>query len=121
MQLGGPRPRSTALRIEANGGKNGGGGDGIDAPETPTVVVEKEAEEATGVGEDGEGGHDHGAPQLSTQESGASLLSQFPPTQEMPRAVMQSPIPLPPRGERERAQPEIDDDAMRMSPPASAG
>ncbi|CAM9609591.1 unnamed protein product [Pylaiella littoralis] len=116
VQLGGPRPRSTALALEETGG------DGIKSPATPTVAAENtEVAEATSVGEDGGGGQDSGTPQMPTQESGQSLLNQFPPTQEMPRAAMQSPIPLPPRGERrERGQPEVDD-AMRMSPPASAG
>lgn len=109
--------------MEENGDNNGGG-DGIDSPATPTVVAadNKEETELTGVGEEGEGAYDSGVPQLSTRESGQSLLSQFPPTQEMPRAATQSPIPHPPGAERsERAQPEVDDDAMRMSPPGSAG
>lgn len=126
VQLGGPRPQSPRLRVK-NGGDNDGeaGNNGADSggnksPVTPTIVVQEERE-ATSMGEDAERGGDQGAPQqLSTQDSEASLLSQFPPTQEMPRAVMQSPIPLPPRGERERVEPEVDD-AMRMSPPASAG
>ncbi|CAM9542028.1 unnamed protein product [Hapterophycus canaliculatus] len=121
-QLGASRPRSPGLRIENKSvdGNNGGstGGD-VDSPVTPTVFVEKETR-GESVGTDNGGGGDDGAPQLSTQDSGTSLLSQFPPTQDMPRAVMQSPIPLPPGGERERPQPEVDD-AMRMSPPASAG
>ncbi len=74
------------------------------------------------MGQGGGGVGDHEAPQLTGQDSGASLLSQFPRIvgEEMPRAAMQSPIPLPPRGESEQVQPEHDD-AMRMSPPASAG
>lgn len=125
VQLGGPRPQSPRLRAQDDGdhhggeaGDNNGGGDKSSA--TPTIVVEQEGE-AVSTSEDAGRGGDQGAQrQMSTQDSGASLLSQFPPTQEMPRAVMQSPIPLPPRGESERVQPEVDD-AMRMSPPASAG
>lgn len=121
-QLGASRPRSPGLRIEDKNtdDSNGEGNTGdVNSPVTPTLFIEKETGGAD-VGVDREGGGDNGAPQLSTQDSGTSLLSQFPPTQEMPRAVMQSPIPLPPGGERERPQPEVDD-AMRMSPPASAG
>lgn len=104
--------------MDGNNGESSGGD--VDSPVTPTVFIEKEAGGAS-VDIDKGGGDENGAPQLSTQDSGTSLLSQFPPTQEMPRAVMQSPIPLPPGGgERERPQPEVDD-AMRMSPPASAG
>lgn len=126
-QLGGPRPQSLRLRVQDDGDNdaeaadNGRGSGGGKPPLTPTIVVENEGE-AMSMGGDAGRGSDQGTPQqqLSTQDSGTSLLSQFPPTQEMPRAVMQSPIPLPPRGERQRVQPEVDD-AMRMSPPASAG
>eukprot|EP00903_Cladosiphon_okamuranus_P017563 g16177.t1 len=124
MQLGGPRPRSPRPRVQDYGdhhnGEGGDNGGGNKSTATPTAVVEQEGE-AESTGEVGGRGGDQGAQrQMSTQESGTSLLSQFPPTQEMPRAVLQSPIPLPPRGESERVQPEVDD-AMRMSPPASAG
>lgn len=124
VQLGGPRPQSPRLRVQDGddntGGEDGDNGGGSKSPVTPTISIEQEGEAAS-MGEDARKGGDEGAQQpLSTQDSGASLLSQFPPTQEMPRAVMQSPIPLPPRGESERVQPEVDD-AMRMSPPASAG
>lgn len=108
------------LGVQDDGSEAGANGGGHKSPVTPTIVVEQEGEEAS-LGEDARRGDGQGThQQLSTQDSGASLLSQFPPTQEMPRAVMQSPIPLPPRGESERVQPEVDD-AMRMSPPASAG
>lgn len=124
MQLGGPRPQPSRLGVQDDGddtgGEAGANGGGNKSPATPTIVVDQEGEAAS-LGEDATRGGDQGAQQqLSTQDSGTSLLSQFPPTQEMPRAVMQSPIPLPPRGESERVQPEVDD-AMRMSPPASAG
>ncbi|CAM9610095.1 unnamed protein product, partial [Ectocarpus sp. 8 AP-2014] len=121
VQLGGPRPRPLGLEAEntgENNNNNDNNGEDVGSPATLTVDVEKEGEEGASAGEGKLG--DQGASQLSMQDSGASLLSQFPPTQEMPRAVMQSPIPLPPGGEP-RVQPEPDDDAMRMSPPASAG
>lgn len=72
-------------------------------------------------GPTGHGGVDEAGSsvRISPQDSGASLFSQFPPTQEMPRAVTQSPIPLPPTGDRRRATPD-EDDAMRMSPPSTA-
>eukprot|EP00752_Nemacystus_decipiens_P003112 g2882.t1 len=123
MQLGGPTPQASRLGVhddDDNGVEAGDDGGGNKSPVTPTKGVEQEGE-AVGMGGGAGRGDDHGThQQLSTQDSGASLLSQFPPTQEMPRAVMQSPIPLPPRGESQRVQPEVDD-AMRMSPPASAG
>ncbi|CAM9150902.1 unnamed protein product [Scytosiphon promiscuus] len=121
-QLGASRPRSPGLRIEDKNmdGSNGEGDGGDVNSQTPTVFLEKETG-GPSVGVDRGGSGDNEAQQqMSTQGSGTSLLSQFPPTQEMPRAVMQSPIPLPPGGERERPQREVDD-AMRMSPPASAG
>ncbi|CAM9764482.1 unnamed protein product [Ectocarpus fasciculatus] len=118
VQLGGPRPRPPGLEEESTGENNDNNGQDVGSPAGLTVDVEIEGEEGASAG----GGElrDQGASQLSTQDSGASLLSQFPPTQEMPRAVMQSPIPLPPGGEP-KVQPEPNDDAMRMSPPASAG
>lgn len=91
----------------------------------PSDIEEAAAEQDEGEGVREEVGHKQGregvdgVPQLRTQRSEESLLSQFPPTQEMPRAAMQSPIPLPPTGSSDRAVPE-GDDAMRMSPPASA-
>lgn len=112
-QLGGPRPQSIEPKVN-----NGDGG--IDSPTEVTADAEKEGPGAVGGGEEGGGAVDGQASRLSPQDSGASLLSQFPPTQEMPRAVTQSPIPLPPRADGERVNPE-EDDAMRMSPPASAG
>lgn len=112
VQLGGPRPRVPGPPNEANGGDNIGN----DAALSPAAAAERKGQDGGGVG-------DHEAQQLTSQDSGASLLSQFPRIvgEEMPRAAMQSPIPLPPKGESEQqVQPE-NDDAMRMSPPASAG
>lgn len=59
-----------------------------------------------------------GDSQFSPQASGTSLLTQFPPTQEMTRAITQSPIPLPPTGQRQ--QETREDGAMQMSPPVMA-
>lgn len=117
VQLGGPRPRVPGPRNEDNGGDDVGN----DPSTSPAPAIQQEGE-VQSMGENGGEVGDNEAPQLSSQDSGASLLSQFPKIvgQEMPRAAMQSPIPLPPSGESERVQPEVDD-AMRMSPPTSAG
>lgn len=112
-QLGGPETRVIEPRIDVGTTGSGDGGG------SPTKVLEEGGEKAAGEVQSGGGGTD-AKTGLSPQESGASLLSQFPPTQAMPRAVTQSPIPLPPGGDREQVTPE-NDDAMRMSPPATAG
>lgn len=109
-QLRGSGARPAEPESDAIGGNDDRGGD------SPMNDVKKGLGAADGGGGEGSGG----ASQMLPQGSEASLLSQFPPTQEMPRAVTQSPIPLPPRGGGERVPPERDD-AMRMSPPVSAG
>lgn len=125
-QLGGPEIRAIEPVVDAVDA-TGGGGDGRDPPTKGLEAADGEKPAGGGVQSGGGGGAGGGtdannlkAAGLSSQGSGASLLSQFPATQAMPRAVTQSPIPLPPGGgEREQVAPE-DDDAMRMSPPATA-
>lgn len=112
-QLGGPETRVIEPRIDVGTASSGVGGG------SPTKALEAGGEKGVGEVQAGGGGIAVKAG-LSPQESGASLLSQFPPTQAMPRAVTQSPIPLPPGGDRGQVTPE-NDDAMRMSPPATAG
>lgn len=124
------------------GGDGGSGGDNEDADRdiifgsvSPMIAKGDEnndgnsnsninKEDAGGPGPAATGGIDEGEGEarsslLPPQDSEASLLSQFPPTQEMPRAMMQSPIPLPPSGESAQATRDEDDDAMRMSPPGT--
>lgn len=127
---------------------NGGGGDGGSAGDnedtnhdailgstSPMIARADENDDGNSNGNDNEkdtGGPGPAAPgesdndagearssPLPPQDSEASLLSQFPPTQEMPRAMMQSPIPLPPSEESAQATRDEADDAMRMSPPGT--
>lgn len=116
VQLGGLGPRSLGPVTD---GSDGDAGDRIDASTMLTAEDNEDVGETDGR-EDGGTEVDGGASQLSAQVSTSSLLSQFPPTQEMPRAMTQSPIPLPPREDREGVASRENDD-MRMSPPASAG
>lgn len=81
----------------------------------PPPTTDIEGEIATGDAEGSEevtdgAGTSPGSAQQYPSNSEASLLSQFPSTEEMPRAVIQSPMPLPP----------CDDDTMRTSPLDSA-
>ena len=116
-RLGGRQPRPRSITPATDSGDGGGKGDSIDSPITPNAPFEEGARDLGDTGEEKDCKPSHS----STQATEASLLTQFPPTQEMPRAVMQSPIPLPPKEDSaERAKSE-EDDSMRMSPPASAG
>ena len=116
-QLGGgqSRPQSITPATDSCDG-DGNGGRGKNSPTSPNAPFGEGALGATAEEEaDGKPSHS------STQATEASLLSQFPPTQEMPRAAMQSPIPLPPKEGSSAGVKSEEDDAMRMSPPASAG
>lgn len=116
-RLGGGQSRSRSITPATEGGNGEGNSGGIDSSITPNAHFEEGARDLGAAGEE----VDRKPSPSSAQATEASLLSQFPPTQEMPRAAMQSPIPLPPKEDSAERVKSEEDDSMQMSPPASAG
>lgn len=116
-RLGGGQPRSRSITPATDSGDRDGNDGGLDSPITPNAPFEEGARDLGAAGDE----VDRKPSPSSAQATEASLLSQFPPTQEMPRAAMQSPIPLPPKEDSAEGVKSEEDDSMRMSPPASAG